>query len=365
MQKKRIADQIMPIDYLMITPNYPPNIGGVEKHVYEVHRALKTKHIRGLIVVNAVCPAQMYNLNDIAWLNPRRLWGWVPWTAKILSAFKFLKILEKTKPRIIHFHDSTIYFLEFVLLLFGLLPRTFITFHGWEGVFPPDLGMVKKRVRIDAKVKSSMAIGSFIAKWYGTKSKVVSYGGAKLDEVDNYSILKENSSIVKIAYFGRLELDTGIDLAVQSIIKFNEMFGDRVTFDIYGDGSMRNNIVALSHKNQYGSIRIFTPTTEIVSMLRKYDVIIASGYLTIIEALQAERVVIAFYDNNLREDYLRMHPVARSIFICQKSAEFSQVIQRCVSDWDAVREYSRYGWEWAKKQTWEEVANSYVKLWHE
>ena len=55
---------------------------------------------------------------------------------------------------------------------------------------------------------------------------------------------------------------------------------------------------------------------ETQDLLRTHNTVIASGYLTIADALAAGATVLAWYGNPLREDYLRLHPAAQSILIC-------------------------------------------------
>ena len=42
-----------------------------------------------------------------------------------------------------------------------------ITFHGWEGDFPPKRKVIQLRWISEILTKQSIAIGDFIPKWYG------------------------------------------------------------------------------------------------------------------------------------------------------------------------------------------------------
>lgn len=57
------------------------------------------------------------------------------------------------------------------------------------------------------------------------------------------------------------------------------------------------------------------------AILKDHPIVFASGYLTILEALCARRIVFAYFNNPLREEYLRLHPAANSMFICGSAAD--------------------------------------------
>lgn len=351
------------MDYLMITPSYPPIMGGVERHVVELHAALGQLGLRGKIVVVREPPEGTIGSKNVIWSPYRRLWGWIPKTTRLLAMWKLAILFQKAKPKIIHFHDSTIYPVFPLLRLYGLLSSTWMTFHGWEGICPPASNVVQKRQRIAKAVRGSIAIGNFIEKWYGTHSDIVNYGGV---DVDRYSSLKTTDLHLEdlhMGYFGRLEADTGILELVEAVQLYTTKSGKKVILDIYGEGSLKDKLLSGLQNNLLSNITIFTPVRDISSVLAKCNIVVASGYLTIIEALCAGRIVFAQYQNPLREDYLRMHPAAASMFICKNTSEFSEAISQCSSDPDGVIRRSQPGWAWARKQSWKSVALSYLGLW--
>ena len=352
------------LDYIMITPSYPPRVGGVEKHVFEVHLALKRMGLRGEIVVFKEPPAGTENTEDVIWIPFRRLWGWVPKTARLRVTLKLANLFRKEKPKVIHFHDGTIYAFVSLLRFCGLLERTYMTFHGWEGVYPPAPQAISKRQRIANTVQGSIAIGDFIEKWYGTRSDIVNYGGVDVGRYGSLKTADHDPNVLRIGYFGRLEPDTGILEVVETVQKCGNKSDKKVRLDIYGEGSLRDKLLSIMKKNQLTDITILPPVRDTSSILAKYKIVVASGYLTILEALCAERIVFAQYHNALREDYLRMHPAASSMFICKSVDDFSAGISLCLSDPEGVIVKCRVGWDWAKKQSWESVAIMYANLWN-
>jgi glycosyltransferase involved in cell wall biosynthesis len=276
-------------------------------------------------------------------------------------SLKLMRIFWKWNPKVIHFHDTIIYPVLPFLSSLGLLKKTYITFHGWEGVCPPMPRVVNRRRKIASAIKGSIAIGAFIEKWYGTKSNYISYGGV---DVERYGMIKQSGcdpNELRIGYFGRFEPDTGLLEVVEAVQNCNRQLNQKVRLDLYGAGSLRDRLCALNEEEA-----VVTPlpiAKDPSAVLAKYSIVIASGYLTILEALCAERIVFAQYNNELREDYLRMHPAASSIFICKETGDFVAGILRCLSDPAGVAAKSKVGWDWAKRQSWEKVAATYTELW--
>ena len=350
------------IDYVMITPSYPPSMGGVERHVSEIHCALKKIDLNGRIVVMKYPPADVVNDADIIWLPYRRFLGRVPKTASLCTAFKLARVLWKMNPKVIHFHDVMTYPMSMVLRLFGLLKKTYFTFHGWEGVFPPLPEVIRRRRKIAEMVMGSIAIGDFIKKWYGTVSNSVSYGGVDVNRFDLPEGDRNDDDILKMAYFGRFEPDTGVMEMVEAVKECSRIPGFDIRLDLYGKGSLKNRLLFCIDKSS-AAITIHSPLNNISAVLSKYNIVVASGYLTIVEALCARRIVIAHYNNDLREDYLRLHPAASTFFICDGIDDFKTAISICREDHENVVAKAKAGWDWARQQSWEAVACQYTQLW--
>ena len=345
----------------MITPSYPPRMGGVERHVFEVHRALRRLGLCGQIVVLKPPPPQCDDCEDVTWIGWRRLWGRVPKTALPGMAWELGRLIRKINPRVVHLHDS--YAMLRVVRLLGLLPRTYVTFHGWEGVCPIQPEVITKRQEVARRVRGNIAIGDFIPKWYETAADVVNYGGV---EVERYSPAPKNSGDpdnLRVAYFGRFEHDTGILDVVEAVHRCNAGSDRRVRLDLYGMGSLEERLAALCNLPS-SAVCIVPPVTDIAELLPRYTSVFVSGYLSILESLCAERIVFAYYHNRLREEYLRMHPAASSMFICGCRDDIIKGLSLCRSDPQGVVSKCRGGWNWAKKQTWDAVAGVYLKLWN-
>ncbi len=346
--------------YVMVTPNYYPNVGGVEKHVRSVHQALIKLGYNGTILVVHAQP-NITN-SEATWIEPRKIFGVLPWTTTINTQRKLAFELLKQKESIWHFHDfGSFYYYSHLARLMYQGNRSYLTFHGWEGACPPDPKIIKQRHWCAARVKGHMAIGDYITKWYKTKANVVSYGG-----VDVHTFSKIPNSVFdlapRIAYIGRLEPDTGIKELVESMEILRNSHGIEVPLEIYGKGQYEE-IIRKFAVDRGLEISLYPPQEDLIPILQKCPILFASGYLTILEAFCARRIVIAFYNNDLREDCLRMHPATSALYICGNKSTVVQSIVRALNSPEGAVEKSMTGWKWAQTQSWDNLALDYLRLW--
>ena len=170
---------------LFITPSYYPNVGGVERHVNEVSSILSNK-----IQVNILSLTDNRNIykstkNEIGvrriLIKKRRFINIVHlpfWSFKNLKYF--------LKHDIIHVHDFLLFFylvLPILPILFLKSKKIHITYHGWEGNYPPKRKVILLRWISEVLTKRSLAIGDFIPKWYKmVKEPMINYGGTSFEK---------------------------------------------------------------------------------------------------------------------------------------------------------------------------------------
>ncbi len=104
--------------------------------------------------------------------------------------------------------------------------------------------------------------------------------------------------------------------------------------------------VELAYRNnwQLGTVRdSHRPEVEIAQA----DYVFAGGYLVALEAMAHKKIVLAYYDNPVKKDYWRMHPMAKHIGL----------------NGEVPVRYSEQACNWAKLQTWDKLAGQYEELW--
>jgi len=209
-------------------------------------------------------------------------------------------------------------------------------------------------------VAGTVAVGDFVPKWYGTPVDMITYGGV---DVENYSQMpmQDTKLPLRIAYLGRFEVDTGVFELVRAVQAYLATHKATVELHLFGHGSLMKQLSNLQQSEL--PIFISPPVVDITGILKTFPIIFASGYLTILEALCARRIVFAYYNNPLREDYLRLHPAADSLFVCGSVEDVVTGLSKCIQDTNNAFVRSEHGWDWAQKQSWENLAQKYVSLW--
>ena len=306
---------------LFLTRLFWPHLGGVEKHVEGLSLSLRKKKHRVTILtekfdknlketefVNGVKIVR-FSYPKIKYLGILYIWFWF---------FKNRKLIEKSD--IVHCHDVFIWYLPFRFLF----PRkpVYITFHGWEGVYPiPWKSILLKRVAVILS-KGNICVGRYLKKYFGIKSTSVTFGA--VDTALSSKAVKDKSLTV---YVGRLEKDTGLMVFLKRLKKIGEA---KVVF--CGDGSLRKEC------ENYGEVLGFVDPRP---YLAKASVCFPSGYLSALEAMVNKCEIELAWDNPLKKDYWTMTPFYKWIKNKDRSSAYN----------------------WVIGETWEKLADSYLKLW--
>lgn len=332
---------------LFLTRLFHPRIGGVETHVKEVAKRLVEKGHRVIVVTETHGRSQ----KDIDGIKVIRLkQGKDNWFKKFRIWFWFLKHNELLiQTDVIHCHDVFFWMLPFRFLL----PRKkiFTTFHGYETVFPPSKKAEFVRKISEKLSNGTIAVGDFIKKWYGTKPTYVTYGG--VNKIQNSKIKIQNyNAKLKILFIGRLEEDTGVPIYLQVLEKLKEK---HVAFEFTACGNGK----LAQHARKYGKVTGFV--LNIPWYIVQADIVFASSYLSILEALAYGKPVFAVYTNPLKKDYLMLSPFHKWITIAYSAETLAQEIVKTFKR--RKMETNKKAKQWASGQSWDAVVALYEKLW--
>ena len=371
---------------LFLTRRFYPEIGGVEKHVYEVSRELikRGNEVTILTEVPSATKVKSNNnyhltdLSDIYGINSKepvksvqndifktgkihivRLnFGNQDWFQKFrVWATMFTQSAAIREADVIHCHDVFFWYFPFRFLY----PRkkVYTTFHGYETKFPPTI-KAKLGRKISEKLSyGNICIGDFIKKWYGTKPDFVTYGGINIKEIRSSKFeirnkFKIKNSKLKILLIGRLEEDNGVRIYLEALELLKKR-GISYRLTVCGDGQFRKRL------EKYGDVIGFTP--DLNKYIDRADFIFASSYLSIFEALFRGKNVFSVYQNELKEDYLKLSPFKQFIMISGDSEALFDQLSSVVSIKTGSHKRVKNAQMWAKKQTWSRVTDIYLKLW--
>lgn len=330
---------------IFLTRSYYPNVGGVEKHIYELSKVLVKKGYKITIISEDSLQFPITKFDHLVkgvkviripvgennWFKKFRIWEWM-WRNKqlIFSA------------DIIHCHD--VYFWYLPLALTHPLKSVYTTFHGYES-YPIKLKAILYRKVFEYMSNRTICVGDFMRKWYHAHPTAVIYGG--VDMPHKLIKSKRNTAI----FIGRLDEHTGISAYVEAVTLIRKKIPS-FTLTVYGDGPLKNKI-----KREGIIVKGFDPDAD--KEIQKYEFAFISRYLGILEAMAAKRLVFSHFDNPVKEDYLKMTPYNDWIIPFTSAKELSSIILN--KDISSKKIENAYAW--VRKQSWKKVTDVYVSLW--
>lgn len=309
-----------------------PSIGGVERHVEEVSDRLKAKGHEVIVLSED---------NGLSFGEPGPMKKFRIWYQMIRRIPLFLS------SDIVHVHDVFFWYFPVRILLF--FKPVFATFHGYEGVVPPTKRAVLIRRLGELLSKKTIEVGAYIQTWYGTHPTKVIYGGSTYI-ISKPPESKRSKKHLRFILIGRLTDDIGLPLYIRFFAHLKKL-KIPYSLDVYGDGPYKKSIAT------YGSVHGFVE--ELIQPIIDADVVCASSYLTMIDALSCGKPVLAFYDNALKKDYLEAFPLSDTIVITDTvDAAYQQLIE-CQQHWNA----EKIAAETQKNFSWNTIVNEYLALW--
>lgn len=240
---------------ILFLSKYPTtHIGGVETHIRQITKNLISQGYKTTTITSEdIKPPR------IKYLGLLYIWYWL---------FKNKHLI--TGCNLVHIHDVFIWYLPFRFLY--PKKKVYITFHGWEGKFPPTAWSIFNKRIANKLTNGSIAVGKYIEKWYGITASHIIYGG-----VDPTPLKLRRASKIKntIVWLGRQDEDTGIN-------EFKKWLSKQ--------------------KINYKVIYV-TNVPNPQKYLKTAEYCVPSGYLSYLEAKNMGCKIMTFANNPLKEDY--------------------------------------------------------------
>ncbi len=343
---------------VMLTESFHPQIGGVEKHLRHISREFTCRGHRVTILTRRSDPAlpaeemlgavRVLRFPQYRTPHAQKPGVWL-WMLRRLPLF--------SESDVVHIHGQTA-LLAWYLPLRALLARkpVFITFHGHDGHFPPGRGHRFGRKAAERLTRGNICVGHYLGKWYGTRCHAVTYGAAEAPAEERPA---EDGRIVHV---GRLQEDTGILSYLQALRLIRERTGNPWKMILCGDGPLRDRVKAFAREH---SLDVELPGTvpDPMTWMQGSRFVFTSGYLAVLEAMICRRPVFSVYGNPLKQDYLEMMPRAKDMMVIANGAEdlagqFCRLLEDPRRETSLVERAHRF----AREQTWERVARTYLDL---
>lgn len=341
-------DKIMP-KIVHFTRLFFPHIGGVETHIEKLNEQLKADG-HDLVVITAkhdldLVSFEKRNNESIYRLNVLDSGRGMNYKLQIWNEIWKLKKVWLGAD-IIHIHDVFFWILPFLPLI---SKKTFITFHGYEGNELPNWKSKFWHEVASILTKGNICIGNFHQKWYSVIPTFVSFGA-----VQSIKVPKNKRKSSELIYVGRLEEDNGLMIILGAIKKLKDN-GKKYHLDVYGEGSLERKAKDFVIKYQLDiKFHGFHPQARM--FVAQYKVAFVSRYLSILDALSTETHVISYSHNRLSDDYLKDTPFVDWISVIKNQDEIVSVLEQDKSFHPKAK-------KWALEQNWQQLKNTYLKLW--
>lgn len=343
------------MNIVFFTRYFHPHIGGVEKHVENLSNELIKMGHRITVITEQYENStkqreKLQNINiyrtptNENYFKKFQIWIW------LIKNIHFIKNAD-----VIHCHDVFFWYIPFRFIFPN--KKAYVTFHGYETHFPINKKAIIVRRISNLLSSGSINIGKYIEKWYGTKADFIVWGGVK--EIENLklkveNVTKRNIEKLNILFIGRLEKDTGVSVYL-NVLKLLKQKNIKFNFEVCGDGSLRKRL------SKYGKVHGLV--RNISKYIDKSDIVFASSYLSILEALQHKKLVVSVCDNELKKDYLTKTPFSKWIIIGSSSGMIvKDLIKYCNDPSQRIKPIDQ-AYRWVNQQTWYELSKTYLRLW--
>jgi len=292
--------------------HFHPNLGGVEKHVLNVAKEQLRLGFKVEIIT-----WQSKNMSEYEFYDGIKIYRTPAMRSPMRNKLWHLQKMHKyASADILHFHNLDTF--EFVPFLRLMRPKIVLTLHGWGGVFPIPETHKNRVQKTSVKYASSIiTVGHFVNKWYEISSNAIIYGAVD----DALFTSNKSTPTYDICIFGRLEIDAGIPVYTAALKKLIHEMDRTLKICIVGNGSQKTKLIEALQGADTEFVGFVENTQEYI---KKSHICFTSGYLGILECLAARSYVCSVFDNELKEDYLKLSPFAQYINITDNRDELAE-----------------------------------------
>lgn len=341
-----------------LAPYYAPHGGGVESHLIGLNKELIDRGYQVSVITTQHDP-QLPRVEQLAAVTVYRLPVGEP-PATLLNKFSYkLKVWTEIaklwkivhEADIIQVHD--VYWWLLPLLPF-IMPKTFIIFHGWEGVYPiPWQNKLQRWVWSKLAVRT-IHVGTYLQHFYWDKPNRIVWGALDKRFVTTPIVPRKKSSIITITYIGRLVAENEL---AKYIALARELKKRNVKFELtwIGDGPYKNECAKVGKTPGFVS--------DVLSYLDQADLVWATSYLSTMQAQARGKVVCGLYSHPLKAATMTMFPTIKDMLVNESVSEMADLLTQLSENPELLTEYGLQARQWAITQTWQTVADEYEKLW--
>lgn len=329
---------------LMVTPHFPPSVGGVERHVLMLSKALVRLGCEVKVYTPVPGPPSVDGLSVARAPKRGKFGGWLRCLRR-LDLFGWADVVHLHTPYAL---------LSLSLPARLLLPRRpfVITLHGYPSLPPPRVDAFFQR--LSARLcRATFCVGEFVAKWYGIGNCRIIWGATEAPPEPSPFPAEP-----VLAYVGRLDRDRPALEAVLAAV-FARREGVGLKLLVAGDGPLRAKLEALARRVGVEA-EFLGWLEEPREALRRSTMVMASGYLSALEAMSEGRPTLAIVRDRWEADYWRGFP--GPVVLTKSAREAGKGVASLLSDRGRFVEMSRQSREFALRMTWEGLAEAHLEV---
>ncbi len=343
---------------LFFVHRYWPDVGGVEKYIHRLARALYAMghevHVLAGVTRADWVPSEDHEGVSVhrfpMYRSPFRARCWILRNIRLLQNADVI-------------HVSNTHMLEFFWrMVGGLISRrkVFLTRHGMSYLYPVPDWEKRRAVRSLRLAAGVVHDGAFIQKWLELEPDLCPDQGLfpPADELTPQPEPPPNSAI----YIGRLEPDSGIRIYLDAVEHLNRSGSRPFRLDVYGDGSLGPSLEARIRREQLPVVfhgRVPDAQNHITDGCFAF----IDGRMAIQEAMARRRLVLPAYPDPLKRDYVGTEsfspyvvPVADGVDLARRVVHYiERPGERCAL---VERAFGH-----ARTLTWERTARAYLGFW--
>ena len=345
---------------LFLVHRYWPAVGGVEKYVHELAKALGALGHHIEVVAGAtregLPESEVYQGVVIhrfpAFRSPlrARLWLW-----RHLHLFRRADVVHVSNTHVLEYYWRTVGF---------LLDRrkVFLTRHGMSYIHPVPASEKRRAVRSLRLAAGVVHDGAFIEKWLGVKPDLCPDQGLSppASALEPIPEPPPESAV----FIGRLEPDSGIQLYIEAVALLNRKHGRPFGLEVYGDGSLRTPLRERVAQQQL-PVRFHGRTPDAQRHISESCFAFLDGRMAMQEAMARRRLVLAAFVDPLKADYVGTETFSPFLVPVGDSAELARKVVHYIDHPEDRAALVGRAFEHAQTLTWQRTAEAYLALWRD
>lgn len=335
-----------------------PSVGGVEKYIGELARALiELGHD-----VDVIAGAHVDDLKPRDTVDGIRIHRF-PATRSPLRcrAWLWRHIALLTRADIINVSNT--HMLEYLWRMLGpALPhrKLFLTRHGMACDHPVPASQRRRARRSLGMAQAVAHDGRFIEKWLGVNPDICPDQGLR-PLAEELAPVREPPADSAV-YIGRLEPDTSIIKYMETVEILNQEHQRKLRLDVYGDGSLLGELKRRAARGAL-PVKFRGKEPDAQRHISEACFALVDGRMAMQEAMARKRLVFASYADPLKFDYVATESFSPFLVLSADTQEMARQVVHYSDDRQARKALVDKAFGHVRALSWAHTASEYLGLW--